>query len=46
VERDGRREIGTAVAGATAKRLGADSGIGETMTVATRAVAWVLMSGR
>jgi conjugative relaxase-like TrwC/TraI family protein len=32
-ERDGRRVIGTAVAGATAKRLGADSGIGETMTV-------------
>jgi ATP-dependent exoDNAse (exonuclease V) alpha subunit len=26
-ERDGRRVIGTAVAGATAKRLGADSGI-------------------
>jgi conjugative relaxase-like TrwC/TraI family protein len=32
-ERDGRRVIGTAVAGATAKRLGADSGIKETMTV-------------
>ena len=32
-ERDGRRVIGTAVAGATAKRLGADAGIGETMTV-------------
>ncbi len=32
-ERDGRRVIGTAVAGATAKRLGADSGIRETMTV-------------
>jgi conjugative relaxase-like TrwC/TraI family protein len=32
-ERDGYRVIGTAVAGATAKRLGADSGIGETMTV-------------
>ena len=32
-ERDGRRVIGTAVAGATAKRLGADAGIGETMTL-------------
>jgi conjugative relaxase-like TrwC/TraI family protein len=32
-ERDGHRVIGTAVAGATAKRLGADSGIAETMTV-------------
>jgi len=32
-ERDARRVIGTAVAGATAKRLGADSGIKETMTV-------------
>jgi conjugative relaxase-like TrwC/TraI family protein len=32
-ERDGHRVIGTAVAGATAKRLGADSGIRETMTV-------------
>jgi conjugative relaxase-like TrwC/TraI family protein len=32
-ERDGYRVIGTAVAGATAKRLGVDSGIGETMTV-------------
>jgi conjugative relaxase-like TrwC/TraI family protein len=32
-ERDGYRVIGTSVAGATAKRLGADSGIGETMTV-------------
>jgi conjugative relaxase-like TrwC/TraI family protein len=32
-ERDGRRVIGTAVAGATAKRLGADTGIRETMTV-------------
>jgi ATP-dependent exoDNAse (exonuclease V) alpha subunit len=32
-ERDGRRVIGTAVAGATAKRLGADAGIGETMTI-------------
>jgi ATP-dependent exoDNAse (exonuclease V) alpha subunit len=32
-ERDGRRVIGTAVAGATAKRLGADAGIRETMTV-------------
>jgi conjugative relaxase-like TrwC/TraI family protein len=32
-ERDGRRVIGAAVAGATAKRLGADAGIGETMTV-------------
>ncbi len=32
-ERDGRHVIGTAVAGATAKRLGADSGIKETMTV-------------
>jgi ATP-dependent exoDNAse (exonuclease V) alpha subunit len=32
-ERNGRRVIGAAVAGATAKRLGADSGIRETMTV-------------
>ena len=32
-ERDGRRVIGTAVAGATAKRLGADAGIRETMTI-------------
>jgi conjugative relaxase-like TrwC/TraI family protein len=32
-ERDGRRVIGTAVAGATAKRLGADAGMRETMTV-------------
>jgi ATP-dependent exoDNAse (exonuclease V) alpha subunit len=32
-ERDGRRVIGTAVAGATAKRLGPDSRITETMTV-------------
>ncbi len=32
-ERDGRRVIGTAVAGATANRLGADCGIGETMTM-------------
>jgi ATP-dependent exoDNAse (exonuclease V) alpha subunit len=32
-ERDGRRVIGTAVAGATAKRLGSDAGIAETMTV-------------
>jgi conjugative relaxase-like TrwC/TraI family protein len=32
-ERDGRRVIGAAVAGATAKRLGADAGISETMTV-------------
>ena len=32
-ERDGRRVIGTAVAGATAKRLGADCGIEETMTM-------------
>ena len=32
-ERDGRRVIGTAVAGATAKRLGAEAGIGEMMTI-------------
>ena len=32
-ERDERRVIGTAVAGATAKRLGADAGIRETMTL-------------
>jgi conjugative relaxase-like TrwC/TraI family protein len=32
-ERDGHRVVGTAVAGATAKRLGADAGIAETMTV-------------
>jgi ATP-dependent exoDNAse (exonuclease V) alpha subunit len=32
-ERDGRRVIGTAVAGATAKRLNADTGISETMTI-------------
>jgi ATP-dependent exoDNAse (exonuclease V) alpha subunit len=31
-ERDGQRVIGTAIAGATAQRLGADAGIGETMT--------------
>src|SRR5665213_3350472 len=31
-ERDGQRVIGTAVAGATAQRLGADAGIRETMT--------------
>jgi conjugative relaxase-like TrwC/TraI family protein len=31
-ERDGQRVIGTAVAGATAQRLGADAGIAETMT--------------
>ena len=31
-ERDGHRVIGTAVAGATAQRLGADAGIRETMT--------------
>jgi AAA domain/TrwC relaxase len=32
-EHDGHRVIGTAVAGATAKRLGADAGIAETMTL-------------
>ena len=31
-ERDGQRVIGTAIAGATAQRLGADAGIRETMT--------------
>jgi conjugative relaxase-like TrwC/TraI family protein len=31
-ERDGQRVIGTAVAGATAQRLGAEAGIAETMT--------------
>jgi len=31
-ERDGHRVIGTAIAGATAQRLGADAGIKETMT--------------
>jgi ATP-dependent exoDNAse (exonuclease V) alpha subunit len=32
-EHDGHRVIGTAVAGATAKRLGADAGIAEAMTM-------------
>ena len=32
-ERDGQRVIGTAIAGATAQRLGADAGIRETMTM-------------
>ncbi len=32
-EHDGHRVIGTAVAGATAKRLGTDAGIAETMTL-------------
>ena len=34
-EADGHRVIGTAVAGATAKRLGADAGMSETMTTDT-----------
>jgi len=43
-EADGHRVIGTAVAGATAKRLGADTGMCETMT--TDALLGRVQSGR
>ncbi len=43
-ESGGHRVIGTAVAGATAKRLGADTGIAETMT--TDALLGRVQSGR